>query len=270
MNMKLPRRFSAYEVALIVVFAVIATRALVRQHDLRYGGASLVEPPLVEELERRFGPTRHSMGLEEWFVLDFFEKARDGIFVDVGAWEPIKGSNTYRLENDLGWSGLAIDALEDLGPAYVAARPRTRFVAAFVTDADAGESVLHVPSGLTEVASGSESFVRIFATPGTTRRVRNRTLDRILSEAEITRVDFLSMDIELGEPAALAAFSIDRYRPRLVCVEAHGTTRQPILDYFARHDYVLVGRYLPYDRVNLYFAPIAAPESPVPIASGHD
>jgi hypothetical protein len=267
--MKLPQRFSAFEVALLLIFAVIATRALVRQHDLRYGGASLVEPPLVEELERRFGPRRHSMGLEEWFVLDFFDNARGGIFVDVGAWEPIKGSNTYRLENDLGWSGLAIDALEDLSPAYAAARPRTRFVAAFVTDTDSGESVLHVPSGLTEVASGSESFVRIFATPGTPRRVRNRTLDRILSETGVSRIDFLSMDIELGEPTALAAFSIRRYRPRLVCVEAHGATRQQILDYFARHGYVLLGRYLPYDRVNLYFAPIENPESPHPTTSGH-
>ena len=51
--MRFPKRFSPYEVALLLVFAVIATRALVRQHDLRYGGASLVEPPLIQQLERR-------------------------------------------------------------------------------------------------------------------------------------------------------------------------------------------------------------------------
>lgn len=260
--MRLPKHFTLFETTLIVLFAVLATRTLVRQHDLRHGGASLVEPPLLEMLEERFGRERYSMGLEEWFIRDFFDDATGLTFVDVGAWEPKRGSNTYRLERDLQWSGLAIDALEELATSYARDRPRTRFVVAFVGPSDDGNAVLHVPDRLTEVASGDASFVRVFAQRTTTRSVRRRTLDSLLAEAGAERVDLLSVDIETGEPAALAAFSIARFRPRLAVIEAQGSTRQAILDYFAANHYVLVGRYLPYDRVNLYFMPRAS-QSPV-------
>jgi hypothetical protein len=54
----------------------------------------------------------------------------------------------------------------------------------------------------------------------------------------------------------LAGFAIDRFRPTLVCIEAHPQVRQQILDYFARHGYVAVGRYLRVDHDNLYFIPL--------------
>jgi hypothetical protein len=64
------------------------------------------------------------------------------------------------------------------------------------------------------------------------------------------------MDIELSEPKALAGFDVDRFKPALVCIEAHPEVRQQILDYFTRHRYVLVGRYLRADSKNLYFQPL--------------
>jgi hypothetical protein len=248
-------RLGLLEVSLVVAFAIVATRAVVLRHAYRHGGASLVEPPLLEQMAARFGTERHSMGLEEWFIRDFFDDRRGGTFVDIGAWEPVKGSNTVRLERDLGWSGLAVDALREYREAYQRLRPRSRFVVAFVGDVDFGRATLHVPAGLSEVASGSEAFSKVFESPTTPREVDRRTMDSLLAEAGITAIDFLSMDIELGEPVALAAFDIERYRPTLVCIEAHAQTRQAILDYFALHDYVVVGKYLPYDRANLYFMP---------------
>jgi hypothetical protein len=253
--MRIPKSLSLFEVALVLVFAVVATRAIVRQQELKDGGPSLVEPPLLEMWQQRFGPDRYSMGREEWFIRDFFNDARGRTFVDVGAWEPVRGSNTYRLERDLGWSGLAIDALSELESRYAAERPRTRFFTAFITDVDHGNATLHVSRRLTEVASGSEAMVKLFDRPTEARLVPQRTLDSLLEEAAVQTFDFLNLDIEMGEPAALRSFDIDRFRPSLVCVEAHGATRQAILDYFAEHGYVLVGRYLPYDRVNLYFTP---------------
>ena len=63
------------------------------------------------------------------------------------------------------------------------------------------------------------------------------------------------MDIELGEPRALAGFDIERYRPALVCIEVHPQVRQDLISYFHRHHYVLVGKYLGVDAQNLYFMP---------------
>jgi hypothetical protein len=65
----------------------------------------------------------------------------------------------------------------------------------------------------------------------------------------------MSIDIELWEPQALKGFDIERFRPRLVCIEAHPEVRQQILEYFFDHGYVLEGRYLRADVWNLYFKP---------------
>jgi hypothetical protein len=73
----------------------------------------------------------------------------------------------------------------------------------------------------------------------------------------VQRIDFMSMDIETWEPKALAGFDIDRFKPQLVCIEVHEEVRQQIIDYFARHRYVVVGKYLRADPVNLYYTPMS-------------
>ena len=87
------------------------------------------------------------------------------------------------------------------------------------------------------VASVSEAFTKQRGAAGTARAVPTTTLDAILERAGIDRIDFVSMDIELSEPKALAGFDIERYKPSLICIEAHPEVRQQILDYFVRHGY---------------------------------
>ena len=88
------------------------------------------------------------------------------------------------------------------------------------------------------------------------------TLNDLLAREGVTTIDFLSMDIELHEPQALSGFDIERFKPALVCIEALLPVRQRILDYFAQHGYVVVGKYVWVDRENLYFAPIGSVRDP--------
>ena len=67
------------------------------------------------------------------------------------------------------------------------------------------------------------------------------------------------MDIELSEPKALAGFDVGRYRPQLVCIEAQPETRQQILNYFMRHGYIVIGKYLRADPRTLYFQRFVPP-----------
>ena len=108
-------------------------------------------------------------------------------------------------------------------------------------------------------ASGVKEFTEHWGevTPTT---ATTSTLDDVLDRLEIAHVDFLSMDIELAEPQALAGFSINRFTPSLVAVEAHPPVRQQILDYFARNNYVLIGRYWRADAHNFWFAPVGTTE----------
>jgi hypothetical protein len=105
-------------------------------------------------------------------------------------------------------------------------------------------------------ASGQKEFTEQVGPEIQETVVRTITLSDLLDATGLTHIDFLSIDVELSEPKVLAGFDIDRFRPALVCIEAHPQVRQQILDYFARHRYVVVGRYLRIDTDNLYFQPI--------------
>jgi FkbM family methyltransferase len=82
------------------------------------------------------------------------------------------------------------------------------------------------------------------------------TLTDLLDRLQIPRIDFLSVDVEGAEPQVLAGLDVTRFRPSLVCIEAHADVRQRVLDYFAGRSYVVVGRYLRVDSLNLYFMPL--------------
>ena len=212
----------------------------------------------LEPIAARYGPERFSRNVEEWAIRDFFQDRKDGVFLDVGANHYKDESNTYFLEQRLGWSGVAVDALEEFAGDYSAHRPRTKFVAAFASDVPNTTVEFFVPDENKLVASASKEFTVREGAPGKPRLVPTTTLDVLLDQAGIRQLDFVSMDIELAEPKALAGFSIDRFSPALVCIEAHADVRQQILDYFASHGYVVVGKYLRADPKNLYFQRLAS------------
>lgn len=211
-------------------------------------------------LEQRYG-SRYSRNAEEWVVRDHFQDKREGIFLDVGANDPRDENNTYFLETSLDWSGIAIDANGEFAPDYARYRPRTRFFALFVSDVSDAVEDFYVPTLGPLGATSNRAFAERDGGPVDTRKVRTVTLNDLLAHEHIDQVDFLSMDIELSEPKALAGFDVERFRPGLVCIEAHPQVRQAILDYFQRHHFVVAGKYLRVDPQNLYFMP-SSPKSP--------
>ena len=224
--------------------------------------------PEADTLRAAYGPDKYSHHDEEWIIRDFFKDKRGGFFLDVGAHHYRQGSNTYYLEAALEWEGIAVEPLVEFEAEYVQFRPRTRFRAFFASDVSDDRALLYTLPNRLPVSSGVERFTRRYGDDVDNEAVEARdvptiTLNDLLAAEGVERIDLLSMDIELWEPKALAGFDVRRFRPSLVCIEAHPEVRQQILDYFAAHHYVAIGRYLRADVWNLYFAPLAAPvESP--------
>jgi FkbM family methyltransferase len=258
------RRFDAWEMAIVgsvlMLGTFVITNSLERPARL-LGAQGAAE---VERFRRQYGPERHSRNAEEWLIRDFFQDEREGVFVDVGANHYRDESNTYYLETVLGWGGVAVDALAEFAADYARHRPRTRFHALFVSDVSDAHAELFVPESNHLVASSDPAFVarETGETAPEARQIPTITLNDLLAREGLERIDFLSMDIEQAEPQALAGFDIERYRPRLVCIEGHRPVRQQILDYFHRHGYVLVGKYLRADSLNLYFTPASLTGTP--------
>lgn len=241
------RRFDLLELGLISALASLAALAVPSS------GQSHPERTLLEDT---YGPDRFSENEEEWIVRDFFQDRRDGFFVDVGAGHYQANSNTYHLEHELGWSGIAVEPFRHFEADFQNHRPRTRFLPFFVSDVT-GQQVKMFTLGEKFLASSSDaSWVQRFGESPQEVMMPTSTLTDLLEKEGVSTFNFMSMDIELAEPLALAGFDVERFRPDLVCIEAHPEVRQQILDYFTRHRYVIVGEYLRADEKNLYFKPL--------------
>jgi FkbM family methyltransferase len=207
----------------------------------------------------------YSQHNEELIIRDFFQDKRGGVFVDVGCAWPIKDSNTYFLEKELGWSGIGVDALPQYARAWANHRPKSRFFNYLVTDRP-GPPHIFYRSDL----SGRSSMDSNKASAGhgvkyQEIRVPTITLTKLLRDNHVARVDLLSIDIEGAELLALAGFDIARFRPQLVCIEWYHAGRDKVRAYFASHGYARIERYVPYDHVNDYYTPkanLAASGSP--------
>ena len=208
-------------------------------------------------LARDFGPQKHSQYEEEWALRDFFKGQRDGVFVDVGANDYEHMSNTFYLETEMGWSGVAVDPLKEFEAGYKEHRPRTRFRSFFVSDRSNEQAKMYLLKGNTLVTSADKTFTERYGKDTKEVTAPTITLNDLLDSEHIQRIDFLSIDVELHEPEVLAGFDVQRFRPALICIEAHPEVRQQILDYFATRKYVVVGRYLRADPENLYFKPVS-------------
>ena len=156
---------------------------------------------------------------EQHLVREFFGDNTKGFFVDVGANEPRRGSQSWHLEQS-GWTGILIEPQPELANTLRAARSAKVFAVACSSPDNAGRNLpLHL-------AGGASSLNRDRMTPGAVPEksidVPVRTLDKILAEAGApVPLDFLSIDIEGHEIEALSGFDFGRWRPRLLLVEDH-------------------------------------------------
>lgn len=213
---------------------------------------------------------RYSQGYEEVIIRDYFQDKTGGFFVDVGSAHYKDLSTTYYLEKHLGWSGIGIDALAEYGAEYEVQRPRTEFVNAAVTDRSGDTISFFRADAWRELSSVDKSVAegqgKLYRDDGSTTEVRvgTVTLDDLLDARGVKSIDFLSMDIEESEPAALRGFDIRRFRPKLVCIEAHEAVRPFLAKYFADHGYRRIDLYGRWDDLNWYFMPADLPESPTP------
>lgn len=248
--MRQPNPGGKYGAWLWVVVTVMETGAC-RSRTLGPGRFPGRVDPVA--LHARYGEALYSQDDEETLIRAFFNDRRNGVFLDVGAGDPVKNSTTYYLEKHLGWRGIAVDALAEYAAAYQRQRPNTRFYSYFVGE-ETGRRHDFFASPDRDFSSGTGDDPR--AGSYQKREVSTITLDDLLGREGVSHVDLVSMDIEGEEPAALAGFSIGRTRPDLACVEVHSPEHgRAINEYFTLHGYREVTAYRALDPINRYFAP---------------
>lgn len=152
-------------------------------------------------------------------VREFFRDTPQGFFVEVGANDPKKDSQSFHLE-EAGWRGILIEPVPELAAELRRVRRATVFEVACSSPDRAGTTMtLHV-------AGPFSSFDPHLAVTGMradrTVDVRVDTLDQVLAQGDVRPpIDLMSVDVEGHELEVLSGFDFARWRPRLILLEDH-------------------------------------------------
>lgn len=165
-------------------------------------------------------PETFSQFGEDVLVWDYFNRKRNGFFVEVGANAPRILSQTWLLEKN-GWSGILVEPQAKCCQALREQRPNATVVhAACCAPEQKGPLTLHVARG-----SDLSSLKKHVNDTGTeyvgTETVEGLPLDDILAQAGHPAVDFISIDVEGAELDVLRGLDLRKHQPALVLIEDH-------------------------------------------------
>jgi FkbM family methyltransferase len=176
-------------------------------------------------LFNRLGPSAVFPYEQERLLLqNYFDHVTSGYFVEVGANDPERDSQTWRLEQR-GWTGVLIEPLPELAARLRERRRSLVYEIACSSPHNSGKTMRLRMAGL-QMAGTHSSLDPDFFVPGTSNsgeiEVKAMTLDEILFEAQAPHpIDFLSIDVEGHETEVLAGVTLSHWRPRLILIEDH-------------------------------------------------
>lgn len=185
---------------------------------------------------------------QDKFVDDFFNKKENGIFIDIGANDGIKLSNTYFLENERKWTGICIEPRKEEFLKLINNR-KCKSINIAVSDFD-GKAEFYNITGYPDMLSGlkqdydpkhlERANKEINECGGnlTTTEVNVCKLQTILDEYKITNIDYCSIDVEGAELSIVKSIDFNRINIKLFSIENNYNTND-VEKYLLNWGYIL-------------------------------
>ena len=178
-----------------------------------------------------FGTTAYmsQVGQDQYLNDHFFKNKRNGFFVDIGAYDGITHSNTYFFEKELDWKGICFEP----HPRFFTKLRSIRnclCVNACVSNHNGSEQFIAVDGGPEELSGMVSTYdprhltrlnYEISRDGGTytTIEVPTFTLNTILKQHDVQKIDYLSLDTEGSELEILKAIDFGAVTIDFISVE---------------------------------------------------
>jgi FkbM family methyltransferase len=158
---------------------------------------------------------------------------KKGFFIEAGANDGVRQSNTLYFERYRGWHGLLIEPIPHLANKCKKNRPKAIVENCALVASDYPDShiemqycdLMSMIKGALDVSIADEHMEK--SRKALLKRGEDTyiisvpvcTLSALLDKHGIKKVDFLSLDVEGYEPEALKGIDFSRHRPRFMLIE---------------------------------------------------
>jgi FkbM family methyltransferase len=200
--------------------------------------------------------TFYAQRFEDLYLMRCFGGRADGFYIDIGSGHPVYDNVSFAFYLQ-GWRGITVEPNPWLSRLSRSVRPRDRHVEALVGSA-CGEATFYLVRefhGLsTMIETHAQAALSQFGKSADAITVPLTTLSALCAGQAPASFDFLKIDVEGAEPEVLFGGDWERFRPKLVVVEALAPyTLAPAFaqwePFLARHGYSHVW----FDSLNRYY-----------------
>lgn len=148
---------------------------------------------------------------EDIIIQGLFNHKKDGFYIDVGCYHPVRASLTHLLYKK-GWKGVNVDISKDTINLFNIARPNDKNINIGIADKE-GEDFYYQSSHINQANSFKfyDSVKKV--------KVQITTLDNIIKNLGIEKIDFLNIDVEYRDFKALQGLNLNNVRPSLIAIE---------------------------------------------------
>lgn len=166
----------------------------------------------------------------------YFDKKQNGVFLDIGAYDGINGSNTYFFESFRSWKGLCVEPIKT--QYELLRKNRKCYVENYAIFNKEGTADF-IEYGKRKMFSGLADYC--MKLPRNSRRYQVETipLQILLDKYQLYEIDFLSLDVEEVELEVLKSIDFTKVNIKLMFVENHDGHKNRILipEYLSQFGY---------------------------------
>ena len=160
---------------------------------------------------------------EDICLQKFFPDLREGFFVDVGCFHPIKYNNTYFLYRKRAWRGINIDIDSIKIEGFNIVRPKDINICQAVSSST-GELTYWTNGFYTPTVTLEKDFAKERSGKKyqyISKTVKTEPLTHIIDRTKFKdrTIDLLSIDVEGHDVHVLAGLDFERYAPKIIAVE---------------------------------------------------
>jgi FkbM family methyltransferase len=155
---------------------------------------------------------------QDLFALKRFANVKNPFFLDIGAYDGVRMSNTFLLEQN-GWRGICVEANPTVFPTLQQTRRKSRCIKA----ACFSKSNEKLPFVEASILSGFDDYLnyrkeRLHDNPRLT--VNTTTVTQILDRLKAPQIiHYMSLDTEGSEYEIMKGIDFDKYKFPLITVE---------------------------------------------------
>lgn len=155
------------------------------------------------------------------FLKDYFKEKKDGFYIDVGCFHPIRLSNTKFLY-DKGWRGINIDISKKSIDLFKITRKKD--INLNIGIGNKNEiSEAYFKKDLFHANTLVYDHAKIFLGNYTKKKINVHTLNSVISNnAKNKKIDFLDIDCEGKDLEVLEGLDLNKNEIDLISIEMHG------------------------------------------------